>query len=32
VLTYEVSYEEQAAKYRQALARLEPFIGEELVR
>ncbi len=32
VLTYEVSYEEQAAKYRQALARLEPFVGEELVR
>jgi len=32
VLTYEVSYEEQAAKYRQALARLEPFIGQELVR
>ncbi len=32
VLTYEISYEEQAAKYRQALARLEPFIGEELVR
>jgi outer membrane protein, heavy metal efflux system len=30
VLTYEVSYEEQAARYRQALARLEPFIGEEL--
>jgi cobalt-zinc-cadmium efflux system outer membrane protein len=32
VLTYEVSYEEQAAKYRQALARLEAFIGQELVR
>ena len=32
VLTYEVSYEEQAAKYRQALARLEPFVGQELVR
>jgi outer membrane protein TolC len=32
VLSYEVSYEEQAARYRQALARLEPFIGEELVR
>ncbi len=32
VLTYEVSYEEQAARYRQALARLEPFIGQELVR
>ena len=31
VLTYEISYEEQAAKYRQALARIEPFIGEELV-
>jgi outer membrane protein, heavy metal efflux system len=31
VLTYEVSYEEQAARYRQALARLEPFVGEELV-
>ncbi len=32
VLAYEVSYEEQAAKYRQALARLEPFIGQDLVR
>ena len=32
VLTYEVSYEEQAAKYRQALARLEPLVGQELVR
>lgn len=31
VLTYEVSYEEQAARYRQALARLEPYIGQELV-
>jgi cobalt-zinc-cadmium efflux system outer membrane protein len=32
VLTYEVSYEEQAARLRQALARIEPFVGEELVR
>ncbi len=32
VLTYEISYEEQAMKYRQALARLEPFIGQDLVR
>jgi outer membrane protein TolC len=32
LLTYEVSYEEQAARYRQALARLEPFVGQELVR
>jgi cobalt-zinc-cadmium efflux system outer membrane protein len=32
VLTYEVGYEEQAARLRQALARIEPFVGEELVR
>jgi len=32
VLTYEVSYEEQAARLRQALARIEPFVNEELVR
>ncbi len=32
VLTYEVSYEEQAARLRQALARMEPFVNEELVR
>ncbi len=32
VLNYEVSYEEQLARYNQALARLEPFVGIELVR
>lgn len=32
VLTYEVSYEEQAARFRQALARLELLVGTELVR
>jgi outer membrane protein, heavy metal efflux system len=32
VLTYELSYEEQAARLRQALARMEPFVNEELVR
>ncbi len=32
VLTYEVSYEEQAARLRQALARMEPFVNEKLVR
>jgi len=32
VLTYEVNYEEQAARLRQALARIEPFVNEELVR
>jgi len=32
VLTYEISYEEQAARLRQALARIEPFVNEELVR
>jgi outer membrane protein, heavy metal efflux system len=32
VLTYEVSYEEQAARLRQALARMEPFVNQELVR
>ncbi|HEY3381604.1 MAG TPA: TolC family protein [Vicinamibacterales bacterium] len=32
VLTYEVSVEEQAARLRQALARIEPFVNQELVR
>lgn len=32
VLTYEVNYEEQTAQYRQALARLEPLVGIELVK
>lgn len=32
VLTYEVSLEEQAARFRQALAGLEPLVGSELVR
>lgn len=32
VLTYEVQYEEQQARYYQALARLEPLVGTELVR
>lgn len=31
VLNYEVNYEEQNARYRQALARLEPLVGIELV-
>lgn len=31
VLDYEVSYEEQSARLRQALARLEPLIGIELM-
>lgn len=32
VLTYEVNYEEQQARYHQALARLEPLVGVDLVR
>lgn len=32
VLNYEVSYEEQQARYRQALARLEPLVGLELIK
>ena len=32
VLNYEVNYEEQNARYRQALARLEPLVGIELIR
>jgi outer membrane protein TolC len=32
VLNYEVSFEEQAARYRSALARLEPLVGMELIR
>ncbi len=32
VLTYEISYEEQLAQYRTALARLEPLVGTELIR
>jgi cobalt-zinc-cadmium efflux system outer membrane protein len=32
VLNYEVNYQEQAARYNQALARLEPLVGTELVR
>lgn len=32
VLNYEVSFEEQAARYRSALARLEPLVGIELIR
>lgn len=32
VLEYELSYEEQNARFRQALARLEPLVARELVR
>ncbi len=32
VLTYEISYEDQLAQYRSAVARLEPLIGTELIR
>ena len=32
VLTYELSLEEQRAQYHQALARLEPLIGSELIK
>jgi outer membrane protein TolC len=32
VLDYELSYEEQNARFRQALARLEPLVARELVR
>ena len=32
VLDYEVNYEEQAARRRQALARLEPLVGSEFIR
>ena len=32
VLNYEISFEEQQARYRQALARLEPLLGTEFIR
>ncbi|MBI2835121.1 MAG: TolC family protein [Acidobacteria bacterium] len=32
ILDYELSYEEQNARFRQALARLEPLVARELVR
>lgn len=32
VLSYEIGFEEQQARYRQALARLEPLLGTEFVR
>jgi len=32
VLNYEISYQEQLMRYRQALARLEPFVGTEFIR
>ncbi len=32
VLTYELSLEEQRTQYRQALARLEPLVGAELIK
>ena len=32
VLTYEVNLEEQTARYRQGLVRIEPFIAEDLIR
>ena len=32
VLTYEVNLEQQKSEYRQALARLEPLVGLELIR
>jgi len=32
VLEYELSYEEQQTRFRQALARLEPLVAQELVR
>lgn len=32
VLNYEISFEEQQARYRQALARLEPLLGAEFIR
>jgi outer membrane protein TolC len=32
VLSYEISYEEQHARYLQALARLEPLTGVSLIR
>lgn len=32
VLNYEISYEEQQARYRQALARLEPLAGREFIK
>lgn len=32
VLTYEITYEEQVARQHQALARLEPFVGLQLIK
>lgn len=32
VLNYEINFEEQQARYRQALARLEPLLGAEFIR
>lgn len=32
VLTYEVNLEEQTARYRQGLARIEPFVAGDLIR
>jgi len=32
VLNYEINYEEQQARYHQALARLEPLVGREFIR
>ena len=32
VLTYEVNLEDQTARYRQGLARIEPFIAGDLIR
>ena len=32
VLAYEVNLEEQTARYRQGLVRIEPFIAEDLIR
>lgn len=32
VLNYEINFEEQQARYRRALARLEPLVGAELLR
>ena len=31
VLNYEINYEEQNARYQEALARLEPLVGLDLV-
>ncbi len=32
VLNYEIGFEEQQARYRQALAKLEPLVGSEFIR